>query len=1228
MRSRVSSPTSCLFTLASLASLSHAITLTPVPSPDLDLSQLGRTGIAGDFSGISLYEWVGQNEQPFTANGSETLMTQLPNGQFISILAADASIQAMCTFQGALILGGNFTSLGGDAFAAIAALDLNTTQPSPLTGLSGQVNALLCDEDAKMVYVGGSFQAGNLSANAITWVGNQGWTSLPFAGFNGPVTSIVKAANGHIIFGGSFTGLGNTSTPNEPDEQVINLSTADISAEQSSTTAGFSDPKNIVCKTSGADGSGNTWLLEDNTAGSWQAKFNFGFEPTKLRLYNTHQDGRGTKTWRYTALPINGIMNFTYVDPATQRNMSCTSECPLSSNSSIEYQDFYFVNQVGMNEFRLDISAWYGSGGGLNGIELFQDDIYAYAVSDFNEPNCGGVSFPSTATSTGPWTVSPSGQSNSEYLTAQLNGTATSAAASVTFFPDIRASGNYSISMFTPGCIQDDTCLSRGQVNVTFVTTADGDPGDNIKIVYQTNNFDKYDVLFDNIEIDAASDSFRPRVILTPANGQTLLNQKVVAQRVGFGLVNSSGGLNGLFEYDPSKATVDTADFTSSAFDKLGSSFSTRSAVASLVVDGDLTYIGGNFSSSSVKNIVAINTDRNSTVDLDGGLNGAVWSMHASEGQIFVGGQFNNTLDGSDAGLSHVAAYDTASSKWSALGAGVDGPVTRVAAMLLNITNGSPEEVITLTGSFRKVRAFGSNAEIAVDGFAVWVKSQRTWLQNVNATVPSIDGILTTSLFNVSDGTSLYAGSLTSQAISANGVVTMGETLGTFPVTFKTQSQSTNGTTGSASIAKRQSVINSTESVTGVTTGAFYESGDRNITVLAGHFSASATNGADISNLVLIDGAKDNTVTGLPSGVSDESRFFALAIHDDTLFAGGVINGSINGNSINGLISYNLADATFNTQPPALAGGRGVVSTIAVRPDSGDVYVGGSFRAAGSLGCPGVCVFSTSTSQWNRPGVSFEGDVNSMIWPSSSTMIAGGDLKVNNTPTYLASYDPSSSTWSSFASASALPGPVDAVTVANSEGSQLWAAGTEATSSSVYLMKYDGSSWRSAGISLDQETVISSLQVFTVTSSHDSSDLVAANQVLMITGSLVIPGFGTASSALFNGTTLQPYALTGNSLNSAGSIAKIFVQNQNFFTSAGGGGLALGFVVLIALAISLGLMLLIVVAGLLLDRYRKKRDGYIPAPTSMYDRGTGMRRISPHELLDSLGKGRAGAPHI
>ena len=72
----------------------------------------------------------------------------------------------------------------------------------------------------------------------------------------------------------------------------------------------------------------------------------------------------------------------------------------------------------------------------------------------------------------------------------------------------------------------------------------------------------------------------------------------------------------------------------------------------------------------------------------------------------------------------------------------------------------------------------------------------------------------------------------------------------------------------------------------------------------------------------------------------------------------------------------------------------------------------------------------------------------------------------------------------------------------------------------------------------------------------------------------------------------------------------------------------LGFIVLIGLAVSLGMMLLIVAAGLALDRYRKKREGYTPAPTSMFDRGGGLSRVPPNELLEELSKGGPGAPHV
>jgi hypothetical protein len=65
---------------------------------------------------------------------------------------------------------------------------------------------------------------------------------------------------------------------------------------------------------------------------------NFGYRPTKLRLRNTHFQGRGTKTFRFVAHPIDGIMNFTYVDPATSETHACDATCPLSNDPNVEFQ--------------------------------------------------------------------------------------------------------------------------------------------------------------------------------------------------------------------------------------------------------------------------------------------------------------------------------------------------------------------------------------------------------------------------------------------------------------------------------------------------------------------------------------------------------------------------------------------------------------------------------------------------------------------------------------------------------------------------------------------------------------------------------------------------------------------------------------------------------------------------------------------------------------------------
>lgn len=360
--------------------ISQATLFTPVTQPDLDLSQLGRIVLTGNFEAISLFLYEQQSENLVT-NGSHSLITPLPNGFLAGLSSSDGHISAMCALSaknGSLVgvfVGGNFTSLGGVESQGIALFDPASNTVRQIRGIAGKVQALYCDQESGIVYVGGEFNRSN-SSNAIAWSDGSGIMNLPFGGFNGPVTSIVKTGDGHVVFGGSFDGLGNTTTPSLKDQQVINLETARISSGSSTTLDGFQDPRNVICKTSGEDGAGNTWLLADNSPGFWRAEMSFGFRPTKLRVWNTHKDGRGTKTFRFTAVPDNGILNMTYNDPASGEIMACDAQCPLSNSPTERFRDFHLVNDVGMNGFQLDISDWYGAGGGFTGVELFQDGMY------------------------------------------------------------------------------------------------------------------------------------------------------------------------------------------------------------------------------------------------------------------------------------------------------------------------------------------------------------------------------------------------------------------------------------------------------------------------------------------------------------------------------------------------------------------------------------------------------------------------------------------------------------------------------------------------------------------------------------------------------------------------------------------------------------------------------------------------------------------------------------
>lgn len=766
-------------------------------------------------------------------------------------------------------------------------------------------------------------------------------------------------------------------------------------------------------------------------------------------------------------------------------------------------------------------------------------------MSELNEPSCANTDFPSNSTATGPWVPTPSRQSNSVYLTANLTKPPTqAAAASVVFKPDIKQSGNYSIKMYTPGCFQDNTCESRGIVNITVNFASKTDSTKSISTstsIYQTNNYDKYDEIY-NGPVDANSNTFRPTVTLTPNSNATML---VVAQRVRFTPANSTGGLNGLFEYDPRKELVGT-DYSNSTVNEAGAELNDGANITKLLVLDNITYVAGNFSAKTrgFHNILAI-TKGNTTSLPFGGLNDQISSLFEYQKVLYFGGNFTNAAQTDIPGLNNVAAFNISNQSWQPLGAGVHGRVNSIVPLVINLTAGRPENCISINGDFDRVESFGPNVAFITRGFAVWVPSRQNWLQNLGLQTVAITGQLSASL-NYNNTTPLLAGVIAAQDLGTGGAVYLAS--GPLRVNSVTGIKIQPRQLPDSSVRKRAI---GTLNITGVVTGLFYSLGGRNITVLGGHFSANATNGSRIDNLAFVNqtSSVNVSVTGLQNGLSTDSVFMALATQNNNLYAGGKVTGTVNDADVNGLIVYDLVQNKYTVpQPPALGGSDVAVNAITIKPDTSQVYVGGSFEKAGSLTCRSVCMYDGG--QWSQPGSLLGGSVAAFAWQGKDKLLAGGNLTLDNNVTSLASYDTNKAQWTALEGAGIdFPGPVTALSPANDDTSQFWVAG-KSSNGSAFLMKYYQSKFRSIGDRLGENTIIRGISVLQLKENHASNDLVDPDRTLLITGQLYLPNFGNASAALFNGITITPFILSTTG-NSPGSLSQLFSEKKPSFNSSG-----------------------------------------------------------------------------
>ena len=1172
-----------------------------INQPSIDLSTLGRVALSGDFAGVSIAKYYSQTTVDSSSASESQLLLQLPNGAYATLGQINGTIASICSIssQQKVFIGGQFSQVNGIDASNIAVWDATTGLFSALSGgtIMGSVNALYCDESDESVYIGGYFQSTN-SSNAIVYSLKNGWSELPFGGFNGQVMSIAAGSNSSsVLFGGSFDGTGSgdassSGTTEQIGYQVINIGAGNVQADGSSSLSGFSDPTRVICA-DGTDSAGNTWLLADNRTGSWFTSGNFQFRPTKLRLWNTRYEGRGTQTFRFTAQPLEGILNMTYKDPVTGNTEACTSECPLSHDSNIEYQDFTFVNGVDMNGFSIDILQWYGAGGGLNKIELLTDDMVTFAVASYNEPICSNASFTSTSISTGNWNAMgffP--QTNAGYLSLSISPGENNY---LTFEPKVPVSGNYSIRLFTPGCGVDDVCTERGIVNVTIRATPDIT---NSITLYQTNENDKYDTIYTG-KLQATSGSFRPQVIIT-ASSEGNRNIQVVAQKIQIFFMSDQPVLNGIFEYDIN--TYSTSGSYSSTIDYAGRNLSSDAFISSIVYISDKTFASGNFTSSllGLGNVMQLSP----AVDAlpYGGLDGAVLSMKSADDTLYLGGTFSGTYNTSGVvGLSNVAAYNLSSNVWQALGAGVDGPVSDIVVYSLNASSAS-ETFVGVSGNFSHI-VMADGTKYSANNFAVWVPSYNNWLSQINLvdfSTPYLGGVVTASVVTSND-TSLLAGSLMgSQQLAANNLVSLSNenneiSLDAYPLRIFSQQ---------ASISKRDlpvvelgvsKLLNYPSTTDGdvVYYSLYYTDDERNYTVVGGHFNFTGSERNQISNLAFINGT---VITGIDpnAGIdAEDSSFYILNVLGSTLFAGGKVSGTIGSSTVGGPVLWDLVNGNFSSiQPPALTGDNVRVNAITVKPNSNFVIVAGDFDQAGSFPCPSVCIYDTETSQWNRPSSGIEGSVSYASFISPNVMVVAGNISLNGNTTYFLSYDFTTNLWST---PGTFPGPVNAMTLDLNSTSAAFAAGQYAINGSTYFGKFDGTQFYSLGSSLGSSSEINRLQVLpTNGSSSTKNGVLGSDRLILVSGKLILQGGTECAAALFDGTNWTPYILATSSSGGPGTIYGLFSEYQPVFNTAK--HLSVGAILAIGLGISLFIMMLLISFGLLVAFFRKRRQGYRKAP--------------------------------
>ena len=292
------------------------------------------------------------------------------------------------------------------------------------------------------------------------------------------------------------------------------------------------------------------------------------------------------------SIPSNTVFNLSYIDPITKRRSQCSTDCSLSDDPGVEYQDFQIRDTTLSSGIRIDVSSWYGSGGGLSAVEIFQSgkvffikggkgirkkkekllcvmhvliiiiytilEIFVYAVDKLNGKACTTsmeYTKRSTISTKGTWT-SDQVSGSYEHLLSSSFSASQSKSVSADFVPYLPESGRYDVYLYAPACTND--CAQRTQVDVTTYPSSKGQA---VKQYVDLSHTDGHSVLIYTGNVEATTTEFQPHVtvaIASNATGATKGNSVITLQAVQFIKQASNTTLSSMLEftYDASEKNI------------------------------------------------------------------------------------------------------------------------------------------------------------------------------------------------------------------------------------------------------------------------------------------------------------------------------------------------------------------------------------------------------------------------------------------------------------------------------------------------------------------------------------------------------------------------------------------------------------------------------------------------------------------------------------------------